>query len=276
MIIFEVLKIIGYILLVLLGLLLFVLLSLLFVPVFYKFNFNSENEFSIKGKVKLLFGILIADIVSDKDEKLQIKFLGHPLKNINLQTQDYPDEKSDKLKEEEAIFNMSVMLENEDRHETEDNDSSSLKIKLINLLKRIKDFFIRLINVINNLKNNVVNICDFISDENVITAFTEHKGRILKILTHLGPKKSNLVLDFGFEDPAATGYILAMISPFFPVYNKWISINPNFEKKLFKLNGDIKGRVYLYYLLWHFVRVYFNKNVKNIRNKFKKPAKGEC
>lgn len=272
MILFELLKVIGYVLLILLLLLLVIIFLILFIPVLYSFNLNSDNGFVLTGKLKVLLGIITAEVITDNDEKIKIKVFGIPLKFVNF-TEDEDFSTDDNLKEEEQLFNMSVQLNNTESEKVKRNSTlpgdDSLINRIKNLITKIKEFIKSLINSVKNIINKVESFIEFITDENVITAFTNHKGRIFKILTHLGPKKSDLVLKFGFEDPSTVGYILALISPFYSLYGNWLKLEPYFDEKIFNIKGNVKGRAYIYYLLWHFIRVYFNKNVKTIRNKYK-------
>lgn len=281
MIIFEILKIIGFILLALLGLFVFILLMLLFVPIRYKFNIDNSEEFRLVGNLRFLFGVLSAHVATDDEEKLRIKVFGIPVKAMKLDDETDGNNNSsvnDDLSEEEALFNMSVKLNSIEKTSKQDSSNetdikesiiSRIKNKLLSLINRIKAFFLRAVTVIKNIKLKIERIYSFITDENVIAAFTEHRGRILRILKHLGPQKSDLTVDFGLEDPANVGMILAAISPFYGVYGRWLTISPHFDEKIFKVKGNIRGRAYIIYLLWHFIRVYFNKNVKTIIKNYK-------
>lgn len=276
MILFEILKIIGYILLILICVIAALILLILFIPLLYHFKIDSENGFVLKGKVRVLLGLISADIVSDSNEKYSIKLLGIPLKVLNsIQEDGSIDDKN--LKAEEELFNMSVNLNASDSSvqkedevpEEEKNIFDKIADKILQFIYSLKEKIINLINVLKNLKDKIDRIIEFISDENVLTAFSNHKSRLFKILTHIGPVKSDLHIEFGTEDPSSVGYILAAISPFYGLYGKWLTIEPRFDEKIFKAKGDVRGRVFLIILLWHFIRVYFDKHVKTIRNKYK-------
>lgn len=276
MILFEVPKIIGCILLILLCVIIILFLLILLVPLLYRFNIDSENGFVLKGKVKVLLGLLSVDIVADSDEKYLIKLLGIPLKVLNNHQEEKSIDDRD-LKTEEELFNMSINLSSSESfarkaEEVPDEEKSifdKIADKIFRFFNSIKEKIIAIVNSIKNLKNKLDRIIEFISDENVITAVTNHKSRVFKILTHIGPVKSDLHIEFGTEDPASVGYILAAISPFYGLYGRWLTIEPHFDEKIFKVKGDVRGRVFLIILLWHFIRVYFDKHVKTIRNKYK-------
>lgn len=284
MILFEILKIIAYILLLLLLVLLALVLLIICVPVFYKINFNSENGLKIKGDFKVLSGIVTFCVNSDSQDNLSIRLFGIPLKSIKFSGEDDSGINNENLKNEEELFNRSIKLENsQDDNSTQIADEpdanngplSRIKEKLLSLCKSFIETIKKVINTIRNTIKKIERIVEFLNDENVITAFTNHKSRVIKILKHLGPKKSDLVLNFGLEDPAMVGYILALISPFYYIYGNWLKIIPDFNNNTFKLDGNIKGRASFLFLLWHALRVYFDNNVKNIRNKYKTSGEGE-
>lgn len=275
MILFEILKIIAYIFLILLCVIIALVLLILIIPVFYRINISSDEGFVLKGKVKVLFGLLNAEISSDSGEKVIYKFCNIPLKSI--QKEDDKINVNDDFKSEEELFNMSVKLNSSDSFtqsideisEKNKNIFDKIKDKIYVFFASVKEKILSFINTVINIKNKVNRIIDFISDENVISAFTDHKSRVFKILTHIGPVKSNFCIEFGLDDPATVGYILAVISPFYGLYGKWLSIIPYFDENVFKAYGNVKGRIFPFVLIWHFIRVYFDKHVKTIRIKYK-------
>lgn len=271
MIIFELLKIIGYILLFLLSVILVVLIALLLIPVGYQFKADSSDGFTLSGKIRVLFGLIIAEIRSNSDEKLILRILGIPIKSFKLANEEEKTDKYADLKEEEQLFNMEADLNNTKKNDTteENSKSDNITTKLSGLVGRIKSAYSKLISIIKNIKAEGQRIVDFINDENLIKAFSKHKSRIFKILRHLTPQKTDLVLKFGTDDPYITGNILASISPFYSFYCNWLRIEPYFDRKILRLDGSIKGRALFCYLIWHFLRIYFDKSVRAIINKNK-------
>ncbi len=74
--------------------------------------------------------------------------------------------------------------------------------------------------------------------------------RVLKIVKRLfgtiKPKKSKGYLHMGFGSSADTGDILGKISMFYPLYGRWLIIEPDFYYKVMEGELDIKGRIYLF------------------------------
>ena len=88
-----------------------------------------------------------------------------------------------------------------------------------------------------------------------------------KLIRHLIPKKGHGKITFGFEDdPYLTGQILAGIGPFYPLYGEYIEVCPDFERSVFDVEGSVKGRIRIGFLIGYAVRLLFDKNIrKNIR-----------
>ncbi len=74
--------------------------------------------------------------------------------------------------------------------------------------------------------------------------------RVLKIVKRLfgtiKPKKSKGYLHMGLGSSADTGDILGKISMFYPLYGRWLIIEPDFYYKVMEGELDIKGRIYLF------------------------------
>ena len=74
--------------------------------------------------------------------------------------------------------------------------------------------------------------------------------RALKIVKRLfgtiKPKKSKGYLHMGLKSSADTGMMLGKIAAFYPMYGRWLTIEPDFYNKVIEGELDIKGRIYLF------------------------------
>ena len=74
--------------------------------------------------------------------------------------------------------------------------------------------------------------------------------RALKMVKRLfgtiKPKKSKGYLHMGLSSAADTGMILGKLAAFYPLYGKWLTIDPDFYYKVIEGDIDIKGRIYLF------------------------------
>ena len=75
-------------------------------------------------------------------------------------------------------------------------------------------------------------------------------ARALKIVKRLlgtiKPKKSKGYLHMGLGSAADTGMMLGKIAAFYPLYARWLTIEPDFYYKVIEGDIDIKGRIYLF------------------------------
>ena len=74
-------------------------------------------------------------------------------------------------------------------------------------------------------------------------------------------------MELGLEDPALTGYIAAVTSIVYVATKKNIHIAPNFNEQVIKGDFRIKGRLYLYQLLYYIIRVIIDKRVRHLIKK---------
>lgn len=87
-------------------------------------------------------------------------------------------------------------------------------------------------------------------------AFLKAKKETGKLLKRWKPKVIKGSVHFGFEDPCHTGQALAAFSIIYPFIGEFLSIEPNFERRILK--GDVKVRggfsmVPLVCFLWNLV-----------------------
>ncbi len=115
-----------------------------------------------------------------------------------------------------------------------------------------------------NIKAGLSEIASFLRDERLWGAVKSVGIDLKKIIKHLSPKKISGRLQYGFEDPSITGSILAALSLIPFVYRNELELYPDFETEETHIDGELhlKGRLYLFYLLWIAVTLLLNKNVR--------------
>lgn len=150
---------------------------------------------------------------------------------------------------------------------------------------RIKNFFSfiskiwsKIIHAMRNIRYTMKKICDKIKQVHDHIAYyheviTGEEGQAVirliktelgKLLLHIAPKKCRINVSFGFDDPATTGQIMAILGMIYPIWSYDISIHPDFENTLIKGNVYIRGRIRLFTLIRIAWKVYFNKNLKKV------------
>ena len=111
-------------------------------------------------------------------------------------------------------------------------------------------------------------IKDLLDSPTFERAFLRAKKDLYLVLRHIMPGKIDADILLGIGDPASMGKLLAGVSVVntFNDYDIWLE--PDFENKVVEASVDIKGRIALWRLLLSATRVYFNKDIRKVRNRF--------
>ena len=279
------LKVIGIILLVILGLVLLIVSIVLFCPIRYGIEGNLYDT-GTWAKANVRFLIVKALGGYDKDDGLdyKIKILGfqvYPKKDTDepkeeeeedlLEFPEYDDEldDSDLVSHAESTSETvqaneteSTSLPAEPEHKPEPPVTSSdtsestvqeepketLDDKLYKLSENLEKKLDENQRKVNDAKKKVDHIMQFL-DRDYVQRTISRILKILKILLKtIKPKKSKGYIHFGMSSPADTGDMLGKISAFYPLYGKWLNINPDFDYKVIEGDLNIKGRIRLYHI----------------------------
>ena len=94
-------------------------------------------------------------------------------------------------------------------------------------------------------------------------------GGVKKTLRHILPGKVKGYLLFGTGDPASTGQILGLISVFYAATGPVLKIVPDFEEKRLECDLELRGRLRVFTLLVILLKLYFNKELKQLMQELK-------
>lgn len=83
------------------------------------------------------------------------------------------------------------------------------------------------------------------------------KTYIPRTLKHILPRKVKGYVHYGMDEPYKTGQVTGYLSLLPFVYQKGLSMQPDFEQKVLELDVKLKGRIQLGYLL----RIVLNRNI---------------
>lgn len=112
-------------------------------------------------------------------------------------------------------------------------------------VRKIKSSCKKIWRKARNLMEKKARIQAFLSDDTHKKAFSAVKVQGLRLLKKTGPRQFYLKVCFGFADPCHTGQALAGLAMIVPFLPGDIRVFPDFEKRIFKGGGRLKGRVYL-------------------------------
>lgn len=280
-ILFFILKIIGILLLAIL----FMTVLLVFYPVSYWLEGKNDEELFLHGRLSWLFRIVRLEFAL-KDHTLELK-PGILCFHWNLGGTK-SDEKSGKAQAEEKSIEVSEesLAETNQgqspdarqvlRSESEKNDSQIASGSSAELQGEQRTGFLEKVQSgktkASGWKNRAGTIREELTDERNKMAISHIWQEVLYLLSHLKPKYIQAEIDFSVGDPAATGQATGMLSLLPIMYQKGIHVYPDFMSEEFYIRGSfcLKGHMALFHMIRCFIRIWKDKNIKRIFNKFRK------
>ena len=185
--------------------------------------------------------------------------------------------------------NFKEPFEKEERVEKVKNCfGAKIKEKLARLIKKARTLW----NRIRELPGKIRKLADGISKKkislektwNSISMFW-HDGqnqkafhlvwkRAKKLVRYVLPKKVQGRIHFGFDDPYDTGQVLTVVSPFYGLYARTLTLEPDFTGTA--LDGELhfKGRIALCYPLWTAARLFISKDFRRLLRFLRKRDSG--
>lgn len=281
-----ILKIVGWILLVILGIVVLVICVFLFEPLRYnllvKIGEDPKSNF-IDLKFNWFFHLIRGQVLYEKEElNWQIKVAW---RTFPKQNEDREEETAEEAVEKEDIRKEEIILENslekekpvfqkkteeqksvleekykERKEDHEKTKKTSEKIK--QLLEKIKYTFQKICATIKSLQRKKEYVKRFIKSETHRYAWNLCIKQAKKLVRRIKPKKLSGYVAFGTDDPAFTGKILACISMIYPFTGEHIEIIPDFDEK--KLNADVYvlGKIRSVTFLCMAIRLIISKEVR--------------
>lgn len=263
--ILAILKFIGILLLVVLGMVLLVCLTVLFVPVRYVLTCRSEDAIQVEYSVSWLCRAVVwRGDFSDSEGRLYI--FGINVQNIKgfflrIRRKEVP-ERTASIKE--SRIQMVDDLEQGKASDKEKNPSSRAKGKGKSKSKNKKSFSMKRLS----------GIIKFIRDSQHKSGFRTVKKELWNLLRYLAPYKMQGRICFGTGDPCTTGWILGGISMCPVAYTEGLLVIPDFEEKILKADGFLKGRLRLIYVVRLAIRGYLDEDIRKIIKSIRTLMKG--
>ena len=264
-----ILKILGIILLSLLGLVLLIILIILFVPVRYSIRAKKYDDgdppYFAKAKITWLLHIVNVLVNYPSDELIRVRiflFKVFPrVKKKKPSTRIEKKEDNNDNKDNEPLSDIPP-IEKEIRKEHK------------SLIERIKDKISGIRKKATDFKNTKEKFTDIYYSDEFQASFALCKRKLLGILKSILPQKIKGKVTYGKEDsPDTVGMVYSLYSVLYSKIGKSFILTPDFERDI--LTGDviIKGRIFIFVLIFSALRIYFDKNVKKLLKMLKKEKK---
>lgn len=264
-IVLMLLKIIGIILAIILGILVLALCVVLFVPLRYRADAKatgSIDSLNVHLKFSWLFR-LISGYVEYEDKKAtwHVRVFWKKI-NQEEKTEENIYETAQKIKES-VVETESKTKEGQYTAEgIEKKPNARKQTKKPKFFEKIKYTISNICDKMKMLVRKKKNLEEFLKDEVHQLAWTRLRRELFGMLKMLRPKRFEMTLRFGFEDPSLTGKVLAVISIIYPFYPKTIHITPDFVEKVLEGEAFLKGRIRCVRLLQILCNLFFDKNIR--------------
>ena len=137
-------------------------------------------------------------------------------------------------------------------------EKNGIKKRISDILQTIRDFCDKLKRIEGKAERTkeLWNSAHMTSGRNLLWK------QLLYLLRHTKPRKLEGYLRFGFEDPSATGYAMAVYGISCSIWRPRLSVEPDFEKQILDCHVRIKGKI----RVWHFLKaalvLFFSKDIR--------------
>ena len=141
--------------------------------------------------------------------------------------------------------------------------------------KNKKSIFKRLEEIYNDTKEKINHYLELLRKVLKEVNDKHNQGALVHVLKMIGipvkyffNKKLKVYIKLGMDDPATTGEILGVAYAAAAMFGLNLVIEPDFENKVFELDAGFKGRVFIISILIWALKIYKNKDVKIVIEKF--------
>lgn len=282
-----ILKIIGWILLVILGILLLLAAIFLLVPVTYEGELHGSGEWKrISGSLKVswLYSLVKGEIFYREgvmDWKFRLAWKKFSCEQTEeaagsvVLKEDTPKETNIPKTESSSDGIGQTQFQKQEQpgtekkqsqKEREKEKSSALKPGLeewiSEKIERIQCTFRKICDMLRSLAKKKERMTEFLTDEIHQSAFMKGMTELRRLFRFLKPSHCEADLEFGFSDPSVTGYVLAGVSMVYPFVGEHVEIAPNFEEQLLVGSARITGKIRACYFIIVVWNLFWNKNVR--------------
>lgn len=248
-----------------------------------KAAYSKEQAFHLRLK---LFGILVYDNLKRNNRKIKNKKTKATKTNSDehmseiqaASMKDVSEKQEEKnlenttQKQADCTIEQKILTDNEMTNdfikgETTQKNNFFQKIKhfvviFVNFFKNIKFTFRKICDTIMKIKDNIKYYLELLQLDSTKQAFSTCTKQLKWIKKHVLPKKYQVNLHLGFEDPAIMGEVLAVWGMLYPWHLGNIDIQPEFDDSVIEGTFLFKGYVSVYVFVWTACVLFFDKDIK--------------
>ena len=157
--------------------------------------------------------------------------------------------------------------EPENEPENEPEEIQEIEKEKVPLSDKIDEGLDKLDNKLTELdkkKNDLItkydHVMQFLDREYVRRTITRALKVLKRLFGTIKPKKSKGYLRMGLSSSADTGMMLGKMSTLYPLYGKWLTVEPDFYNKVIEGDIDIKGRIYIFRFVFPVLRILISRD----------------
>lgn len=141
--------------------------------------------------------------------------------------------------------------------------------KIADTFKKVSDAVKKIFAAVRSGKEKAVLVKEFVFGRECLDFVCVVRDNVLHLWRHIKPKLLRIDMTIGFDDPAVTGQVLGVIAAFCGAAGIMPCVTPDFEKRVFESDIEIKGRVTVFVLLKILIKVYFCEELKELKKSYK-------
>ena len=134
---------------------------------------------------------------------------------------------------------------------------------------RVVDEIWKIISKIQEICATISKWGGFITDPATRNAIHELLKRLIILLKHAWPKKISGWVEFGFEDSALMGNVMAVVSALYPLYCGKVTVSPDFVEERVEGQLSAEGRIRVGTVVWQLLLTILNKDVRDTWKTYK-------
>ena len=162
-----------------------------------------------------------------------------------------------------------------DSDEEEEQKDSKKGFQISEKIKKIKYTFRNIYDKIKKIWQNITYYTELLQDRETRLLFLHVKRRVWKILKSIRPRKLKAQILFGTGSPDTTGYAYGVYGMLLPLLGPDVIVTPDFCEAVFQGSFSAAGHITMAVLIWHTIRILFDKRLKRFLNRLKHKGQDE-
>lgn len=279
----------GIAIAVILGIVIVLLLLVMFVPLRYNGEFVKDSD-TMRLQVKISWLLRFVRVLISYEKELSIKahILFFRVYDSAKKAGDEIDgagkderTKKKKVKEIKEIKETAksdditdeIVEEDIKDDETVTSDNEEDKSIFERIKSIVRNIICKCKAICDKIKSIVQNInyyIEIIKEEETKEIFVGVLQNVFKILKAIRPRKLKADILVGTGSPDTTGYLMAVGGMLYPCLGRYVNITPDFDNTIFEGHIIFKGRITVFVILLHALKVYKDKDLRKLISRLKR------